>query len=294
MKQQNKANLQIEKIQHYESNFNSFDGLKLYIQSWLVENYNAVIVIVHGYGEHSDRYTHVGKYLANEGFCVYTFDLRGHGQSEGERCFVQSFDDYLRDLDIFIKGIKDKTDRSIYLLGHSMGGAISILFSLEYQSILNGLILSAPILQFGNNIHPLLLPITYLLGYLTPKLQTLRLDSNAISRDLEVVKSYNDDALVYHGGTKARTATEIIRATRQIREKMAELNLPLLIMHGTKDILANPEGSRRLFARSNSNDKLLKLYDGLYHEVFNEPEKVQVLADLTKWLKLAVSDIETL
>jgi acylglycerol lipase len=279
------------KIQHSEGVFQSFDGSQLYEQSWLPESSNASIIIVHGYAEHSQRYTHVAFHLALHEFAVYTFDLRGHGKSSGDHCFVNFFNDYLTDLEIFLTKIKEREPgKPVFLLGHSMGGTISTLFAIKHQPQLRGLILSAPFLQVPNHISTLAIRLNALLSRVIPKLPTTKLDSRTLSRDLQVVKSYETDPLVYQGRTPARTGAEIIRATREIQLSMEAVKLPLLILHGTSDRLAQFEGSKQLYDCAGSQDKLLKLYDDLYHEVFNEPEKIQILEDLTMWLWIRLTE----
>jgi acylglycerol lipase len=273
-------------VRHNQGNFKAADGLSLFEQWWRPETGpKAAVAIVHGLAEHSSRYAHVAEHLARGGYAVDTFDLRGHGRSEGRRAFIRSFDEFLADLDLFLARVRSRHRRTpVFLLGHSMGGGITPLFVITRKPDISGLILSAGALKISDDISPLLIRMSGIVGRILPKLPTIKLDSSAISRDPEVVKHYDNDPLNYRGGTPARTGAEIVRATRRIQAQMEAITLPLLILHGTADRLTDIEGSKQLYARAASSDKTLKLYDGLYHEILNEPEKARVLEDIVQWL----------
>jgi acylglycerol lipase len=276
----------MEQIQHHEDYFEGVDDLQLFEQWWRPANPQAGVIIVHGLAEHSTRHTAFASSLASQGVAVYTFDLRGHGQSDGDRTYVQSFRDYLSDLAIFLSLVQDREpDLPLFLFGHSLGGAIATLFVIRYQPYVHGLLLSAPAIKTGSSIPPLLVRLSGLVGRVAPKLPTIKLETSAISRDPQVVKAYEQDPLVYRGGVLARTGAETNRAINEIQSRMEEITLPLLIMHGTADRLTEVEGSQQLYARAESKDKQLKLYEGLYHEILNEPEKEQVLGDIWDWLQ---------
>jgi alpha-beta hydrolase superfamily lysophospholipase len=245
-----------------------------------------VVVIVHGYGEHSSRYVHVAEELTRNGYAVSTFDLRGHGQSQGDpRTFVRSFDEHLDDLESFLSRVsRQRPGCPVFLFGHSMGGTISTLFAIVRQPGIRGLLLSGASLKLSDKYPPSLLRLAKILSLVLPKMRLLKLDAGAVSRDPEVVRDYETDPLVYRGGIPARTGAELNRAMERIRQGMETLRVPLLIMHGTADLLADPEGSRQLYDRAESGDKVLRLYEGLYHEILNEPERAQVLTDMVEWL----------
>jgi acylglycerol lipase len=269
-----------------EGMFDSSDGFQLFERWWVPEGETkAVVTIVHGFAEHSGRYSHVAKRLNENGYAVYTFDLRLHGRSGGAKAFVRSFDDYLADLDVFLARVREKEpQKPLFILGHSMGGTITTLYTITRKPDIKGLMLSGAALKMGDDISPILITLSGIIGSILPKLPTVKLDSGAISRDPEVIRSYDADPLNYRGGTPARTGAEIVKATRIIGERMEEIDVPLLIMHGTADRLANIEGSKELNERAHSSDKTLKLYKGLYHEILNEPEKEEVMADMVEWM----------
>ena len=274
--------------QHEEGRFKTNDGLNLFEQSWQpVKQPKAVVVIIHGYAEHSGRYAHVADYLVNHGYAVETFDLRSHGKSDGKKTFVRLFDAFLSDVDVFLKRVQKRHQgKNIFMLGHSMGGTIAVLFAITRKSALNGIILSGATLKISDDISPFLVRISSIIGKILPKLPTIKVDCNALSHDLEVVKKYDNDPLVYRGGIPARTGAEFTRATKLIQKQMELVTLPLLILSGTADRLSDPEGSKQIYQRAQSKDKTLKLYDGFYHEILNELEKETVLSDIVNWLEV--------
>ncbi len=273
---------------HSSGTFESRDGLKLFEQWWSPGGTTkAVVVIVHGYGEHSNRYLHVADGLIRNGYAVSTFDLRRHGQSEGQpRTFVRSFDEHPDDLAEYLDRVRDRhPGLPLFLFGHSMGGTITTLFTMTRQPDIRGLLLSGATLKLSDKYSPALIALAKIVSLLLPKLPLLKLDAGAVSRDPEVVSAYESDPLVYRGGVPARTGAEMNRAMEQIQRGMEAVAVPLLIMHGTTDLLTDPEGSSQLYDRAGSGDKELKLYEGLYHEILNEPEKERVLADMVDWLE---------
>jgi acylglycerol lipase len=275
-------------IQHQESIYIAADRTEIYQQSWQPVDLpiRAIIAIVHGYAEHSHRYTHVATNLVEQGFAVYSFDLRGHGKSSGDRCFVNSFSDYLTDLDRFLTEIRQHhPERELFLFGHSMGGAISLRYVLDYQPDISGLILSAPFL--GSRAADFPAPVVAsieLLSQFLPKLPSIQVDSSQISSDPAIVQAYRTDPLISTAKMPLRTLAEIFGNIRQIKHRQQAIALPILIMHGTADGLAHVAHSERLYAGISSGDKTLKLYPGLYHEIFNEPDRSRVFTDLNEWL----------
>ncbi|MDZ7332515.1 MAG: lysophospholipase [candidate division KSB1 bacterium] len=276
--------------QYAEGRLQSEDGLTLFTRSWRPDGVEtkAVTMIVHGLAEHSGRYVHVGEFLAGRGIAVEGFDLRGHGQSSspGSKTYVKRFDDYIADAHLMLQRLMQRySGLPIFVLGHSMGGLIASLLVVSRQPAIRGLILSAPALKISDDISPVLIKLSAIIGKLLPNLPTIKLDSSAISRDPEVVHKYDTDPLNYRGGIRARTGAEINRATQLIQRQMEAIQLPLLILHGTADRLADITGSKQLYERAQSSDKELKLYEGFYHEVMNEPEKEKVLNDIASWIE---------
>ncbi len=277
---------------HQESRFRGVESTILFRQSWTPAKAQskAVVIFVHGLKDHSDRYGEVAKKLAENSFAVYSFDLRGHGDSAGQRVWVDHFDQYTSDLEIFYDLVKkEQPNKPIFLFGHSMGGAIVTSFVLHNSRPVAGLILSAPALKVGEDINGFLIFMTQLLGSITPTLAVLDLKDKAFSRDPNVVKAIQADPLVYHGNGPARTAKELLKTIAVIQEKMVEVKVPFITLHGDQDVLTNPEGSKELFEKASSTDKTFKLYPGMYHDLLHEPEKEKVYQDMLAWLKKQTS-----
>jgi alpha-beta hydrolase superfamily lysophospholipase len=282
----------LERIEHREGWFRTTDGLDLFEQSWHHGPPRAVVQLVHGHGEHGARHAATAALLAERGFAVRTFDLRGHGRSAGRRCCVRSFDEHLDDLEAGLSRTRGAWPGvPVFLLGHSMGGLVSVLIAADRRPSLSGLVLSAPAVRLGRSFSTLKITATLLLGRVLPRVPTVRFPDDSLSRDPEVVRAYRSDPLVYHGRTPARTASELILAVRRARARFERIELPLLVMHGGDDRVAEVEGSRELHARARSEDKRLRIYDGLYHEILNEPERAAVLGDLTAWLREHTEDV---
>ncbi len=272
------------------------DGLELVTQRWLPPDRptRAAVALVHGYAEHSGRYDHVATFLNARGIAVHTYDQRGFGRSPGCRAYVSSFDRLVDDLDLFLSHTRTAlrkahgNDVPLFLFGHSMGGAVAALLVLERPVPLRGLILSSPAIVINPDLAPVLRKLARVLGWIAPWLPTVRSPQGAISRDPQVVAAAEADPFNYHGGVRARTGAEMMRAGERIRDQMTALDVPLLIFHGTADELTSPDASQQLYEHASSDDKTLKLYDGLYHETFNEPEKEEVLEDVVGWIEARI------
>lgn len=258
------------------------DGLRLYTRSWLPAQSRAAVVLVHGYAEHSGRYAHVADHLVAQGLAVYGLDLRGHGQSQGERGLIRRFADFWTDLEVFWSQIPPT--QPVFLLAHSMGTLVALGFLLRARPALAGLITTGTVLAIDQDVPAWRIQTVTALSR-WPHLPVARLSSQEISRDPAVVQAYDSDPLVYRGAVKAKTAVELFGAARQLRPQLDQLDLPLLALHGTEDRLAPVAGSQRLVSDWPSSDKTLKLYKGLAHELLNEPERQQVLAEITTWLE---------
>lgn len=280
-------------VAHAEGRFEGTGGVELFEQSWRpaasTAPAKAAVILVHGLKDHSNRYAAAAEKLTAHQYAVYAFDLRGHGDSAGDRVWVDSFDDYLADLDVFVKRVREREPhRPLFLFGHSMGGAIVTLYTLTRQPELRGVVLSGAALKPGSDVSGFLIGVTKVLGSVTPTLAVLELDDSKFSRDPAVVADMKADPLVYDGNGPARTAKELLKALARIQAQRGELNAPLLLLHGGADTITNPEGSQELSQHARSTDKTLKLYDGLYHDLLHEPEKEQVLNDMLQWLDARV------
>jgi acylglycerol lipase len=273
-------------MEHTEGGFKGYKGLNIYYQCWLPEgNAKAVLLVVHGWAEHSGRYMNLVDYFVPKGYAICALDHRGHGRSEGPRGYVDRFSDYLLDLKTFFDLVRSQhSDTKIFLVGHSMGGGVATAYVIDHQHELAGLLLSGASLMVGSGLTSALIPLARILSVLTPRMGVFVLDATDISQDKAVVDAYVNDPLVYRGKITCRFAAEMLKTLRRLPSQMPEIKLPILVMHGTDDRLGDPEGSRLLYDRAGSKDKTLKLYQGFYHEIFNEPDREQVLSDMEGWL----------
>lgn len=271
---------------HAEGTLTSFDGLTIYHQSWLPDGEpRAVVMLVHGLGEHSGRYGHVAGRLISAGYAVHGLDHRGHGKSEGKRVFVKSYDEFMADLIQFRGHVESEhPGLPLIVLGHSMGGNLAVGHVLDHHDGVAGLALSGPALAVSDALSPMQIKIFKLIAKVAPGVRPEGLDSSAISRDQAVVDSYRADPLVYTGKMSAGIGAALINAMERFPDRYPSLKLPLLIMHGTDDRLADISGSKTLEAGAVNADVTTHYYDGLYHEIFNEPEQGQVLDDLVTWI----------
>lgn len=244
----------------------------------------AVVVVAHGVGEHSGRYGPVALRWRDAGYAVYALDHRGHGRSDGPRAFVDRMAHAVADLGVAVEvACRRHPGAPPFLAGHSLGGAIALARALEEPGGLAGLILSAPAVSFDGAPAALRLAVRAL-SAVAPRLPIHRIDVTAVSRDPDVVAAYRSDPLVHHGALPARTVAELLATAEGFPAALPDLRLPVLVMHGTADRLTSPAGSRLVHDRCGSPDRTLRLYEGLYHEVFNEPERDRVLGDVVDWL----------
>jgi alpha-beta hydrolase superfamily lysophospholipase len=270
-----------------EETFAAGDGVPLLERRYIPAGEpRGEVIIVHGFIEHGGRYQPTAEALAARGFAVSVTDLRGHGRSGGARCWVRSFDDYLDDLDRCMNRPRNLAgDKPLFLFGHSLGGLIAVLWCVERQPQLRGLILSGPALELPDTLFPWIKRLAKVGSMLFPRVRLVRMGCRNISRDEAVVRQFRDDPLVFHGRFPVRTGAEIIRAGDIVRQRFREVRVPLLILHGTLDRVATVAASRALYEQAESIDKRLCIYDGLYHEVLNEPEREQVLGDMIEWIE---------
>lgn len=258
----------------------------MYYQIWRpVSAAKAVILVVHGAGEHCDRYRHFAEYFTARGYAVAALDHPGHGKSDGIPGFIGRFDDYIETLRAFQQRVDNNFPQlPKVLLGHSMGGLVSALYLLEKQDEFVGCVMSGPLIKSELAPGAVQMVAVRVLSVLLPRLGILSLDPKGVSRDPEVVADYVDDPLVHHGKFSVRWVRELFAAMNRIQERAADITLPMLIMHGGQDSMTSPAGSHLLHDRISSASKSLKIYDELYHEIFLEPEKEQVLGDLLAWM----------
>jgi alpha-beta hydrolase superfamily lysophospholipase len=274
-------------MKHQEGFFKGVRDANIYYQGWLPEGEpKAVLLIVHGLGEHSGRYGNVVNHFVPLGYAVYGIDHFGHGKSDGERVYVKRFEDYTNTLEVYFDKIRgSQPGKPIFLVGHSMGGLIGAVYLLDHQSELAGAVLSGPAVKIPSDVTPATIFVGKILSSLIPKFGLLALDATGVSRDPAVVQAYINDPLVHRGKMTARLAAEMLKAMQTISGQAARITLPILILQGSADRLVNPGGAQMLYDAVSSVDKEIRIYDGFYHEVFNEPEHDKVLRDVEVWLE---------
>ncbi len=265
------------------------DGLMLYGESLLPDGApRAIVVIVHGYGEHLGRYRHVAAHLAARGYAVCALDHRGHGRSDGTRAYVDRFDQFVDDLHQFVTLVRaEHPDLKVFMFGHSMGALMSLAYALRYQTQLAGLIVSSAPVNADANVSPLLVKFAYAIDRVVPRLGLLPPeDPSVLTHDQAVLDALAADPLAYHGSLRVRLGLEIDRTARRVRDALPTLRLPILITYGEDDTYVNPSGSKLAYERVGSADKTLIGYDGLRHEMHNEPEpqRARVLDDIANWI----------
>ena len=273
-------------MQHFETSWQSKDGLELYIQGWEPDGkLAAVVCLVHGLGEHSGRYVHVADFLTKSGYALFAFDLRGHGRSQGPRGHSPSFEAYMEDIGLLIQEAEQRyPGRPLFLYGHSLGGLLVLNYVLWRKPHLVGVIATGAGLRSPLLDQKLKIAMARVLGSLLPSLSlSTGLDAATLSRDPDVVQAYVESPLVHDRATLGMTKNSIA-AIPWVLAHAEEFSTPLLLMHGTSDRLTYPQGSQE-FAQLVSCDCTLKLWEGLYHEIHNEPEQGEVFAFLLNWLE---------
>jgi acylglycerol lipase len=269
-----------------ERNFDGLGGVRIVYDVWMPETSpRAVVVLSHGLGEYARRYDHVAQFFGDAGLVTYALDHRGHGRSGGKRMLVRDIGEYTADFDTLV-GIATREHHGLrsIVLGHSMGGGIVFAYGVERPDNYDLMVLSAPAVAAQDLVSPLMQLAAKVLGALTPGLPVQELDVDAISRDPAVVAAYNEDPLVYHGKVPAGVGRALLEVGETMPRRAPALTAPLLVVHGDADRLIPVDGSRRLVECVGSTDVELKVYPGLYHEVFNEPERAQVLDDVVSWI----------
>ncbi len=268
-----------------EGRLDGVRGVQLYWQGLLpVDEPTGVLLICHGLGEHSGRYGNVEDALVPDGWAVYGLDHRGHGRSGGRRAHLDSYADWLVDFDAFRQVVAARhPGLPLFLLGHSMGGQIALAYALDHGAGLRGLVLSAPALA-SNAVPKPAVPVLRALAMVAPTLRPAGIDSTKVSKDPAVVAAYQADPLVHHGNPTLGLSAALFAQFGKLPARARRLRLPLLLQHGLADELTDPAGSRLLERSSGSPDQAVRYYEGLWHEIYNEPERARPLGDLKEWL----------
>ena len=245
----------------------------------------SLLVLTHGLAEHSGRYHWFASQLARNGCVVHAIDHCGHGRSDGRRADIVSFAGVVTDLGALLqRATLAHPGLPCFLFGHSMGGALAFDCALRNPERINGLVLSAPLLAMDPAAPAWRVALVRLLARVAPGLGAITLPADTISRDPEMVRAYEEDPLVYRGAIPARTIAELFANVATLAARAPQLRMPLLYLHGSGDRLVPLAHSRTVVERAGSTDRTQRIYEGLYHEILNEPEREQVARDISDWV----------
>jgi alpha-beta hydrolase superfamily lysophospholipase len=260
-------------------------GLQIFIRSWLpAAAPRAIVGIVHGVKSHSGYYFWAAEQLVARGFAVYALDLHGRGKSDGERFYLEQMADYVDDAHTLVTLAKSRHHGvPFFLLGHSAGGVVSSVYTLEHQAELTGFICES--FAFKVFAPDLALAVVKGLSHLAPHVHVLKLKTEDFSRDPAVVQAMLDDPLIAGEVQPVNTVAELTRADERLEREFPQITLPLLILHGTADKATNPAGSQFFYDTAGSADKTLKLYDGHAHDLLNDLGREGVMADIAAWIE---------
>ena len=270
-----------------EGYFRGFDDLELFYQSWIVENPAGIILITHGLGEHSECYQRLVDGLSVLNINIYGWDLRGHGRSEGKRGVSLDFLDFCKDLKILLKHVKERQpELPLFLLGHSMGGLICNRALLAFKEVkAEGLILSSPLCHPIINVHRLKLAGGKLLAKWLPDVALkTQINYKQLTRDRDVMNEYMHDHL-RHDKINPQLFFDMIHHCQHLLEHASQIQLPVIVLQAGQDALVSVEATQSYFEKITSKDKTLKLYEGYYHEIFNDIGRQAVYADIMAWIK---------
>jgi acylglycerol lipase len=271
-----------------ERRFEGAGGIGIFYRTWRpARPTRGVVVVVHGFNAHSGHYAWAAEQLAARGLAVYALDLRGRGKSDGERFYVEQFSDYVGDVALLVRLARSAEGAlPIFLLGHSAGGVVACLYAVEHQAELAGLICES--FAFRVPAPAFALAVLKGLSHVAPHAHVLRLKNEDFSRDPRIIAEMNADPLIADEAQPTKTVAAMVRADERLENEFALITLPLLILHGTVDKAAVPEGSRVFHERAGSLDKTLKLYEGGVHDLLRDLDREIVMIDLTQWIEARI------
>jgi acylglycerol lipase len=273
-----------------EEDFSS-RGVRIHLRSWMPDGEpRAVIVICHGVNSHGGQQAWTAEQFALRGFAAFALDLRGRGKSQGERFFVEDVDDYVADLAGTIDIAKQRhPGLPIYVLGHSAGGVVSCTYALDHQAEIQGLICES--FAFQVPAPGFVLSAIKGLSHVAPRLGVLTLHMKDFTRDPVALAALEADPLTKGETQPAATVAALVRADERLKESFGDIELPVLILHGTADKATVCQGSEFFHEHAGSADKTLKLYDGHYHDLLNDIGKETVFADIAGWIEARLARV---
>lgn len=260
------------------------EGQKVFYRNWnAAQPPKAVVVIVHGFNSHSGYYQWTAEQLTANGYETYAIDIRGRGNSDGERFYIADNDEIVADIDQLVSIAKQAhSGLPVFVLGHSAGGVLSALFMLAHQDKVNGFICES----FAYKVPAPDFAIAVLKGlsHVFPHAHVLKLKNEDFSRDAAVVTAMNNDPLIAHEVQPTKTIQQLALADERLKKEFPQIKVPLLILHGTMDKATKPEGSQEFYDQAGSDDKMIKFYEGHYHDLLNDLDKDAVMSDIMGWL----------
>ena len=261
-------------------------GGEIFQRGWLGFDSQSLMLIVHGFGEHSGRYEEMATWFARQGFAVFALDLRGHGRTPGHRGHVSDFECFLDDVEEYLAALReDYPALPAVLVGHSMGGLITAALVSRRDIAVDAVVLSGPALTLAPGVSRFRLALARALCRVLPRLSLeAGLDLEGLSRDPEVVRRYREDPLV-HGRVSAALGAGMMEMQTRMRGSASNVDRPVLLLHGEADPLCLVQGSQDFFDAlpKGTGQSELRTYPGLRHEIFNEPEKKQIWGEILEW-----------
>ncbi len=270
-------------MHHSESKFTAHDGIHIFTQQWVADEPKANIVIVHGLGEHTNRYKNYVDYFVPRGFSIYSFELRGHGRSGGARGYVDRFQDFAADANEVVSRVRHQSNLKLFLLGHSLGSLIALSYTIHYPDRIDGLILSGTALADALKVPPVKRAAAKMLSRVAPK---MKFDNGVVTEHLSHdpnIKEYDADPLVHRTATP-RLATEAEAERLLIQANARNWKVPTLMLHGGDDRLCLIEAAKDFQQRLPAGLSEFKTYEGFFHEIHNEPGREMVFKDIESWL----------
>ena len=277
---------------HREGSFPAPDGLDLYYQCWVPANRRAraVLINLHGLGDHSGLYPTLATHSPSRGIALYAYDMRGNGRSPGQRAYLRSWQEYLDDLGAFLQRVRQwEPNLPVFVLGNSLGGLVVLEYALNHPVELSGVIAAAPPLgRVG--VPRVLMALGRVMSRLWPRFSLqVGMDLSGLARDPKVVEMLVSDPLFHRRGT-ARLSTEVTAAIARVQTRAADLQVPLLLLHGSADRMVPPDGTRIFFSRVTHPDRTFREYEGAYHALFADLNHDEVLQDVEHWIVAHLRD----
>lgn len=276
----------MDNIELIEDFYTGNDGRRLFFRHVQPEKYRGVILLIHGYREHGGRYLETIRRFAEEGYTVFCPDLRGFGRSEATAGDIESIESVSKDIATLTTLAKRSCPGDpMIIVGHSLGGLLALYQLLHHHDEFDLAVLSGPAVLPPPGTNAILTAVAGLVARLSPKLPIQELDLSAATRDPAMIARDDADTTLYRGRVRARTGNEILKAQRFVQRRMGEITLPVLVLHGGDDRIIDPKASEIVYEGIRSTNKRRDVFPGLYHEVFNEPERDEVFMTVFSWIE---------